>query len=320
MNENNNSLVRTTPVDFFLQIGVFATLIVSAVSFITLLFTLIERLFPDPLTMRYVYNIASYTGPMRAAIASLIIIFPTYLLLSRYINRDYVRSPEKKEFAIRKWVIYLTLFVSGATVLIDLVTLLTRFLGGELTSQFALKVIAILAVAGIIFSYYFYELRRTEIVAPKRRMFAWTSIVVVIAALIGGFAIMGSPKSQRLMQFDTQKVNDLQNLQSQLVYTYWSQKGELPDTLNALKDDISYGHVPVDPQTGEAYGYEKIGDLQFKLCAAFNLSSEEQYDRAVARPSMVYPDGGYLKDEKWDHPAGDHCFTRTIDPELIPKR
>jgi hypothetical protein len=133
------------------------------------------------------------------------------------------------------------------------------------------------------------------------------------------------------VRFDSQKVGDLQNIQWQVV-NYWQQKNKLPQTLDELRNDISGYVSPVDPQSGTAYEYRAMGstnspqagstgspqagDLSFELCAEFNLASSEQglsYTNTKPRPI----DGGGVA-ESWDHPAGRHCFSRTIDPEFYP--
>jgi len=54
------------------------------------------------------------------------------------------------------------LFVASATIITDLITLLTRLLQGELTTRFVLKVIVVLIIAGLVFIYYLSDLRPEE--------------------------------------------------------------------------------------------------------------------------------------------------------------
>jgi hypothetical protein len=61
---------------------------------------------------------------------------------------------------IRKWLIYFTLFAAALIIIGDLVTLLNRFLEGELTVRFLLKVLAVFFVAGSVFYYYLWDLRK----------------------------------------------------------------------------------------------------------------------------------------------------------------
>ena len=106
---------KTTAKDFFLYLGVIIGLYVNSISFLVLIFQIIERVFP--LVGEYI----DVTGSgMRNVIAILIIFFPTFIYLTHLVNKDLKANPEKKEMWIRRWMIYLTLFIAGLTVAIDL--------------------------------------------------------------------------------------------------------------------------------------------------------------------------------------------------------
>src|SRR3989344_2067342 len=109
---------KNLPKDVFLHLFGVVTLYISAISLITLLFQYVNLGFPDPLESRYYSSLA---GPIRWAMASLIIVFPVYLFVARLLHRDYQKFPEKKELKIRKWLVYLTLFITGLVIVIDLI-------------------------------------------------------------------------------------------------------------------------------------------------------------------------------------------------------
>ena len=96
-----NMRIKMSPKDFFLYIGVMAALYVSSFSLLALLFEYIDVLFPDRLD---VYYSGGFSGAIRFSIASLIIIFPTYLVLTRVLNNDVRKNPEKKNLGIKKVV------------------------------------------------------------------------------------------------------------------------------------------------------------------------------------------------------------------------
>ena len=79
---------RMTPKDFFMQFGALVALYVSVGAFFNLLFTLVDRVFPDALDTTFYYSASVYSSGMRLAIASLVIIFPVYLILLWLITRD----------------------------------------------------------------------------------------------------------------------------------------------------------------------------------------------------------------------------------------
>lgn len=308
---------KTTPKDFFLNLGVIAALYVSVVSVLNLLFEVINRSFPDPLQM----YVDPYSSAIRWTIASLFIIFPLYILFSWILNRDMVRNPEKRELSVRKWLIFLTLFVAGVVIAVDLIVLINTFLGGEITTRFVLKVITVLVVVGAIFGYYLSDVHGKLANGIARTYFAWGSALFVVASIVVGFIVMGSPTTQRLLRLDDQRVQALSSIQWQLV-NYWQQKERLPETLEQLRDPISGFVVPVDPVTGEMYGYETTGKNTFKLCATFGASNQgSQVSYETSRPvPMPVPTKGYGNgiDENWQHSTGKVCFDRTIDPELYP--
>lgn len=302
---------RTTPKDFFLNLGVIAALYVSVVSVINLLFEVINRSFPDPLQM----YVDPYSSAIRWTIASLFIIFPLYILFSWILNRDMVRNPEKRDLSVRKWLIFLTLFVAGVVIAVDLIVLINTFLGGEITTRFILKVVTVLAVVGAIFGYYLSDIHGKLTSGMGRTYFAWGSGIFVIASIVIGFIVMGSPTTQRLLRLDETRINHLSQIQSQIV-NYWQQKEKLPGTLDDLKDPISGFVPPVDPVTGASYEYASTGKLSFDLCATFDLASLEG---GASVPKEVYYNGyGNVMNENWQHEKGRSCFSRTIDPELYP--
>ena len=132
--------VKMTPKDFFLYVGVMVTLYISAVSLLVLWFQYINLLFPSTLNS----FVDPFSSAIRSAMAALIIVFPLFVYLSRYVNREIRRDSRKSDLGIRRWLIYLTLFIGGATVAIDLIVLVNTFLGGDLTEMQVMRLEAIM--------------------------------------------------------------------------------------------------------------------------------------------------------------------------------
>ena len=322
--ENIETKIKTTPKDFFVFIGAMAALYAGAVSLINLLFEIINALFPDPLSFSY----DNFSSGMRWSIASLIIVFPIYIFLSWFINKDLAANFLKKNLGVRKWLTYLTLFVAGVAIITDLIMLISTFLGGEITARFAFKVLAVLVVAGVAFSYYLYDLKRdVGQKSGKMKLLVWAVSFGVLASIVGGFFIMGSPFTLRMKRFDERRVNDLQNIQYQIV-NFYQRKGELPNRLDELEDPISGFILPRDPNPADfvgynpgVYGYIKVSDLSFKLCANFSLESDALTDsKNITRPMPVFLGDSYdsYLNENWQHQKGDVCFERKIDKDLYP--
>lgn len=322
---------KLTPHFFFLSIGVLVTLIASVSAFLNLVFATLDHVFPDVLTASYQYGYVSYSfETMRSALALLIIVFPVFLILSRLWQHVMKAGMGYWDEIIRKWVIYLIIFLASVTVIVDLVTLVRYFVSGEITTRFILKVAVTLVVAAMAGYYYIGQLRGTNQKYNKWLMIK--SIVLVLAAIVWGFSVMGSPMSQRDLRLDQRRVEDLQSIQWQVI-SFWQQKERLPKTLDELSDPIAGYTVPKDPEfeKGRTYEYTKYEDMSFEICATFTLPMPKGWvenggygyggmmaARDIAVSSMPYPVPGGSAGENWDHDAGRGCYQRTIDPEMYP--
>lgn len=308
---NSTMPKRNLPRDVFLHLLAMVTLYWSAVSFVTLCWQYINHFFPDALNNTYYTDLS---GPIRFAVASLIIVFPVFLLISWFLNKVYKKESQVRDSKIRKWLIYLTLFIASLVIIGDLISLINTFLGGEITSRFILKAVAILVVAVVIFWYYLDDVRKSE-PSVLGKYFAILSAIIIIISVVGAFFIIGSPLQARLVQFDQQRVNDLSGIQSQAV-NYWQRKGTLPNALTDLNDSISGYTVPMDPETKNPYQYtvKNTATLNFELCATFDVSSNVNGVTPAPTPIM-YP--GDVS-QNWSHASGYVCFDRTIDHQLYP--
>ena len=88
--------------------------------------------------------------------------------------------------------------------------------GEEITTGFLLKVVAVLILAGTIFGYYLSDLRYREI-RPIRTYFGVGGWVLVIAAVVFGFSVFGSPQPNARCDLTRERVNDLQIIQSYII-------------------------------------------------------------------------------------------------------
>jgi hypothetical protein len=303
--------LKSSPKDAFMHLLAIGLLYVSVVTFISLLHQYINFIFPDLLNYYY------YTGVLNTILwstSALIVVFPTYLVLSWLLNRDIAREPEKKELRIRRWLIYFTLFISAITIIIDLVSLIYNFLSGELTIRFLLKVLAILLVAAAVFGFYIWDLRRKDLAkSGKTKAIAWATSAVVLISIVGGFFITGTPAHQRQVRLDEKRINDLQVIQNEIV-NYWTQKAELPKSLDDLENSITGFIPPTDPETNASYEYTVVDQYIFELCAVFKTSTT----LAIQSKGPLEPVAPYYDpyQQNWSHDKGRVCFTRKIDPEL----
>ncbi len=307
-----NPTTKITPKDFFLHLAATIVLYASAIALVNLAMALINYAFPDALAGYF------YSGSIAWPISMLVILVPVLYVTEWIITKDLATAPEKDSIWIRRWRIYLTLFLAGATIAGDLIALINTYINGEITERFVYKFFAVLVIFAVIFVYYLLE--RSARKTKTQTIFAWIGVLLVIATIVGGFVIVGSPQKQRALRLDNQRVSDLSNIQWQVV-NYWQQKGKLPATLEDMKDSISGQMIPVDPESKNKYEYVLKGAQVFELCATFSEKTiDNKYRGAGYRGGYTtsYPiiDGG--ENDNWTHEEGRVCFPRTIDPERYP--
>jgi len=94
---------------------------------------------------------------------------------------------------------------------------LNSFLGGAATVKVYFKsLVNNFGCWNYFFGYYLDDVRR-ETPTKLAKYFAWVTSVLVLIVIVGAFFVVGSPSTARLIQFDQQKVTDLQGIQSQIV-------------------------------------------------------------------------------------------------------
>jgi hypothetical protein len=218
------------------------------------------------------------------------------------------------------------LFLTGATIVGDLIALINVYLNGEISSRFIYKILAVLVISGVVFVYYLLAKTQGSADATSnqnhrtRTIFAWIGIILVIVAIVAGFIAVGSPTKQRNLRFDSQRVSDLTNIQWQII-NHWQQKRALPATLADLSDSIGGYTVPTDPKSKVSYEYSIIVSTSsiktsasvsvpvavssptsasiktqsaatkpsFELCATFALPTQDNKGRGDFYGSNSYP-------------------------------
>lgn len=285
----------------------------SVFAFIQLVFDYIN--YAMPISSDYLPT-NPYDSGIPYEMAVFIVLGPLCIILLRIIHATIARDPSRAEIWVRRWALYLVLFVAGATLAGDLVALLYTFLSGnDITARFLLKVAIIFLVTGAGFLHFLADLGGYW--AREQAKSKMVSIGVGMLGLLtigAGFMIIGTPASARLYRLDDQKINDLQTLQYQIV-TYWQHTQTAPKTLIDLNDSLSNVPLPVDPQTGQSYEYQFVDKNHFILCTTFNKAGFGRDMGSMAEPIGV---GGPGINSNWQHDAGRVCFQREINPELYP--
>lgn len=298
--------------NFALQLGALISLYVSLSALITLIFAITDIVLPDALDY---YSYGSSAWQVRFGIAMLVVFFPTYLALTRMVNKVRRTETEGAYLTLTKWLIYLSLLVGGAVLLGDLVTVLLTFLNGEITTRFLIKAAALIVIVGSACSYYVLDAKGYWIVHEKESVrYGALMALVVAVAIVFGFTHIEMPKAQRAIILDQQRVSDLSQMQSQ-IGEYYRIKQALPANTDELTN-IGFGYIlPTDPESHEPYAYTAKASTTFEVCADF---ATEGGETGKDEYSIAYPIGG-MTTGSWEHKAGRTCFSRTIDPDFFKK-
>jgi hypothetical protein len=282
------------------------------------LFDLINLVLPQPGETAQ-FSIVS----LRYGLASVIVAFPIFLFMCRVIARETQSNPGQRLSPVRRWLTYLTLFVAAVSIVADLITLIVRFLGGDITLRFGLKVVVVAVLAGSAFMYYLRELRREEaalIAEPVSTRFTRIGFGVMIALVLltlgFGFWFAGSPMRARLLAQDEQRVQDLMQI-SNSVEQYYVHKEGLPDSLIAC--DLNPGtfvRQKTDRITGQPYVYRVVDATHFQLGATFALPGDSNKVRMA--PASATGTAWRGEADFWAHGAGPVTFT--IDATRVNRR
>ena len=135
-------------------------------------------------------------------------------------------------------------------------------------------------------------------------IFLGVVICGVLAAVIYGMMLVGSPGEQRALQFDQRRTSDLQQISS-AVQVYWEQQKKLPQGFDDLKQQqFTYIESVQDPETQVPYEYRVLGEKAYELCAVFATDSSQVETRTKAPTPFSA--------EQWNHGIGRTCFVREV--------
>lgn len=130
------------------------------------------------------------------------------------------------------------------------------------------------------------------------RLFRWMVITVVVGVGAAGLYVSGSPTQERARRLDEQRVSDLENV-SNGIDQYWNMNQVLPKSLEELQAGRNiYIDSIIDPDSGEPYIYERIGDVTYQLCANFTTETTQDVRPAPMSGTRF-----------WTHNVGKTCFT-----------
>lgn len=302
---------------FFYMLSLVALIFMST-SVGTILFQIINKTIADPIGI----SSGRFTsGALRYGISALIISAPIYYFITREIFKNLFKGLLEKDSGVRRWLTYFILFVAAVVMIGWLIAALNNFLNGELTIKFILKALTSIVISAIIFTFYFYDIKREEVAGKKDKvvtLYFYSTLVIVLAVLVAGFFFVESPTVVRQKRHDQQIVQNFENIYN-AVTAYYNNNDTIPQSLEDLVSDPSREYYIIqdylkDPETEEMFQYEKLAADTYKICASFYLSnkddSEDDYDEFLQ--------------EKWAHDSGEQCFERRVekyknDSSNIPK-
>jgi len=261
-----------------------------------IIFQLINKFLADGFVLQIYYSTAYSQEAVKYAIASLLVVVPVYFLAINLLHYNYKKGTLNHNSGIYRWLTYLMLLVSALTILGALVRLIFGFLNGDQTWRIALKILTVMAIAGCIFGYYFYDLRRKvyQKYSVTSLVFCIVLAVVAVVGLGAGLMMVDSPQVSRNKQLDVQLTNDMSQISYMLEMDY-QQDNTVPVDLSAAK----YKNA-IDSVKNNKIEYRKIGANEFEFCAIF-LSDANQ-----DKPQ------GWQGDNWYYHQSGRQCFTKKI--------
>lgn len=269
-----------------------------------ILFEIINASFPEAVSD--FHSIFSQES-LRFAFSSVIVAAPVYWYASHRINEDLRQGILAPDSRIRKWMTYLLLLVAVLIMMGSLIGLLNTFLSGELTTKFILKVFIAFFISGLVFSYYGYDLKRTDF--QKRTILNSFTIIywlIIAGVLVSGFSYLDSPAMLRMKREDQERIDRLSMIQSE-IDQYYQEEKKLPDSLQKLEKRL-FAEQLIDPVTSASFTYEIVGKKEYRVCAEFALSNAAEFgDPAVWGRYKPYPYNG-----SWRHGTGKSCFERKV--------
>ena len=280
---------------FFLHLVSFLTLGFVSTSIGIIIFQVINKLFEDSASYRGGFS----DSAVKYGIASLIIAAPIYFIFSIMINRHLFKGKISKDSRVRKWLTYIVLFIASIVIIGSLISLVMGFLEGEMALNSFLKILTVMTITGLIFSYYLWDVNKKQTVGTSHlidKIALIVALAVVLIILISAFFMIEPPSVARDKKIDRETVGHLSSIQYCLE-NYYLEEGNLPVDLDHVEEADIFCNLPETEEVTQVE-YKKTGDITYQLCANFRRSNLDD--------NRYYP-------AQWQHKKGQVCFDREID-------
>lgn len=285
---------------FFYMLSLVALLFMSLSSGM-IIFQIINKYVVDIL---HNYNDFSMEQ-LKFAISAIIISTPIYYFTTRQILRNLHEGKLDKDSGIRKWLTYFILLVSSVVMIGWMIGIINSFLDGELTMKFILKAVTAIAIAGIVFSYYLYDIRREDVEKRSKiiMIYFFTSLVLILAVFITSLFIVESPRETRNRKIDNLILEDFTEI-DRAVNDYYREFNELPEDLDIIQEEFNYINSDdlEDSIHNKRYEYKVTGDRSYEICASFLTSN--------IKDGSIYQYNYY--GEEWEHESGYQCIKQKL--------
>ncbi|MCD4760800.1 DUF5671 domain-containing protein, partial [bacterium] len=207
-----------------------------------------------------------------------------------------------KDAGVRRWLTYFILLIAAIVMIANVIGTITGLLDGELTTKSILKTITVLAIAGTVFVFYLYDVKRERVQGYKDKVisiFTYTSLIVVVVIFVSAWFFVESPQYSRQKKIDQEILNDLQDINFS-IRDYYTNHDQVPEDLNFKERSPLASSAWVNPVTDKDYEYEVVADDEYKICTDFLTSNLEDENNK-----------NYYSEIRW-HDQGYQCFSQKV--------
>lgn len=309
---NSNNMNNNAKYAFYYLLSLVA-LIFTALSVGMIAFGIIGQTIPDALNTS-----GSTSNSLKFAISALLIATPIFYFMQKFINQGLRNGELTKESGVRRWLTYFILLVSSVTILGVFIGIINSFLSGELTLSFILKALSMIVISAAVFSFYFYDIKREDVVSKSKvmKIFFFASLGLITIAFVASWFFVESPTLTRAKRLDQNLVNNITGLEN-AVNAYGDKFKALPDNLEQVKSNSDIYLDPkalTDPETGNPIVYKKTGTTSFEFCATFRTDNKtvNPKDNSYYDPTKLHK-AGYqcVPGQNWNNGAKGILATPT---------
>lgn len=145
--------------DTFEHVLLFISMYALSLSFSLLLHFFADKISPGINPSRFDYMISYQSTMVKGYLASIIVSYPLFSLIFLNITSRTKSNPLLRNLHSRKLLIYLTLIITFIFMIFNITSIVYNLLNGNVTLNFLLHFLITVGVCGLIFGYYFFEIK-----------------------------------------------------------------------------------------------------------------------------------------------------------------